>query len=92
MWRLEPQDIREEYPKRRVRHQSSNLLRVLERRAEKGKVKSHVDSLKNRNKRSSEGPERHDKTENETLNFHLRVSPFARFCNDEAPQCVEIGW
>lgn len=48
MWRLEPQEIREKYPKRRVHHQSFNLLRVLERRAEKGKVKSHVDDLKNK--------------------------------------------
>jgi len=60
-------------------------LRVLERRAEKGKFKSHVDDLKNKNNQSGEEPEQHDKTEKRTLNSHLRLSPFARFCKaDEA--------
>jgi hypothetical protein len=68
--------------------------RVLERRAEKGKVKSHVDHLKNKNKRSSEEPERHDKTEKKDPQFPLTCfSPPLVFAKaDEALACVEIGW
>lgn len=93
MRRFEPQEIREKYRKDRVRYQSFNLLRVLERSAGEGKVKSHVEDLKNKTNGPVRGQNGMTRLKKGTLNSHLRVSAFSRFCKvDEAPQCVESGW